>query len=813
MEVKEINIEGILDGREDLNICSLQLYSPFPSSLQVSEAMGNKILSWKPKGLKENKLKINTILANLEKIMASRKIDILVFPEYCGDITFKNDIKDFSHKHNTIIVFNYYLPDSRSNISNIIFPDGQEFSQYKLNPSEYDREFLSAVDEPNKITYKFNWNSRLGKSYFQVLTCFDFLSLSLETVDYESPGIIIVPMSSSEINEFEGLSSYIIRKGSACDINRAIVLTNSVTDRKFITKKKDFKGFCGFSQIVAHNKLRIKLPRFQESALIATVNPSNTSVNPTPIDRENSAVYGEISYNIDSQGIFSEFKVVNSKGYAINPNVIRYLNLQKFYVFYKVDKYNKAKFALQKTTLGCSGVFGVHDLLIKSYEEQFEFLDIRISHQLGRKKELLHYAQHYIIDEIFKFRGEILCSDTGGFDHLKTPGLADYMSKNKELIRKLLIGQDLKFDCEEDLVSKGILLTGTGESDITSFDKNEGKEEYLVFILFEEKDFELLAKNVQKFKSHILPILISDPRIRTIEFSGANISSPTRNGCCICHLVGYLDDIREVVLCDLHHNMCQYEIEYGTRLVPIAETLSKNKYNSIIETSINDLDTRDTVLELLHYMKDYPDVFIIKKLPHDVLNDICKIFIEFKSWILETDGINGEFGQTKRRLLHNVDEFIYGFSYELIMRDDPSYDQDVFPDHSARFVHQIYKILEKILYSKIIKLADEIGRDKFLELVNSERCKDKKEGLLNFSFNQTTLGKTTKLISCWNNKFYKDHGYIASDSFHLDCNRLQGFTNFRNNLSHTDIDKPEKINSSVLSEVLKAICFIRKYYS
>ena len=135
------------------------------------------------------------------------------------------------------------------------------------------------------------------------------------------------------------------------------------------------------------------------------------------------------------------------------------------------------------------------------------------------------------------------------------------------------------------------------------------------------------------------------------------------------------------------------------------------------------------------------------------------------------------------------------------------------PDHSARFVHQIYKILEKILYSKIVKVADEIGRDKFLELVNSERCKDKKEGLLNFSFNQTTLGKTTKLISCWNNKFFKEHGYIASESFHLDCNRLQGFTNFRNNLSHTDVDKPDKINSSVLSEILKAICFIRKYYT
>jgi len=320
-----------------------------------------------------------------------------------------------------------------------------------------------------------------------------------------------------------------------------------------------------------------------------------------------------------------------------------------------------------------------------------------------------------------------------------------------------------------------------------------------VFVLFEERDPSILNRVFRQFKNNILPDLLREDRIRTIEFTGDAISGPIQGACCILHIVGTLDDLREIVLDTLHLEMSKYDIEYGTRVIPIAESLSKDGYGALVETIIPDEYTREVIRDIIHYLKEYPDVFMIKRVPLDILNKIVNLYDNFKKWALNFPPKN------KILLLHNIDEFIYGMVY--VIAGSGEFDKETVNHYTERFIMDLSRRIEGIIHPILKKKIIEIGEEKALQLINSG-CKDKDGKTLDYSLDQTTLGKVLRIINWWNKNAYSEHGFIRDEVFKEDCKKLAPLAEIRNKLSHYDKSKPEK-GKDIFDNFIYAIDFSR----
>lgn len=830
MKVETIELpDGLLSN--EFYICSIQLKSPFWDEVdKMGKGPYNDYIGWKSEPLKARNNKIKTLLSALDEVTKKTgiKINVLVFPEYTIEKNMLNLLDDFSQKHKTIVVAGYYDDDERQSVADIIVPYPDEirhYKQYKLYASIYDKQFLSNIEDDNRKYYRFVWQpqeSKTGQNFIHIFVCLDFLKYAVDVVDTTMAGLIICPMCTPKIKSFYGLSEYFMR--AAEGYNSIVTSLCNSTDTSI--QQNGIKA-CGESQIIGpygEKELPV-LDYFLEGGIIARVKLNSALTIPTRIHSD-EVISGMNKFFIESDGKVKELSVQTQKAaIAINPNVIiKGLGLRRIYVFYNARDYYDFRKYVQNIYLPmqCHGIFGVYDILFQGYEEDWNFFELRLMSYIGPKYDYnlkspdKRPPEHYEITDVWKYRGKelITFSEEEGicyaFKHKEChPG---YLESNLKNIRNIYLGKDIDPNIKKEFEKKCIVFGVDRDSDITYEEKRIGLEEYLVFLFLYPSGSKDTATVMREFQESVLPALMKDNRIKTIEFSSeqghGNIYP---KGTYILHLVGKLDDLRKIILDYIHRPLYEKKIICGTRVVPTAESLSNEEYLSLNETILNDPTLRYTIHDIIYYLK-YSNRFIIKQLPIVVIERVATLYTMYKVYVKNTLP-----SQIQINVLDQLDQFIYGFCEAFFIQDN--LNEEIFETIRGRCAGtynstciQVEKTLNKARENAIAminNLDDDIKKDYHTKLKNEKVFIDTK---------QTVMGILVTDIHKWNTKIAREEHRILNNSFTEAIGKLHSVAIYRNYFSHAfkDIGDLKNKNTNdfaneLLENIIKAFNFISMY--
>jgi hypothetical protein len=370
-------------------VCFLQLKSPFFDEIARIDGVEYSKFGWLRYPNKKRQEKIEKLFSCIKRF--DRSIDIIVFPEYAIHKEILGSFKKFSEEEKTIVITNYYDDHRRHSITSIIFPDGEAYYQPKINRSDHDIDFLSEVQNEDRKNYRFYFNidTKLGKEkiYFQVFTCFDFLNNWTTHIDKEHGGIIIVPMCTPVIDDFESAAKLILREKDPDDrlLKSITTILCNATD---IPSQSKGERICGKSQIIGPYKGDLpKIEMGLEGGIIVNINCLNLIQQPTPIKKGNAVIESPAFFRISEDG-----SVIEPPGelphpptkWVVHPYVLTdYLELHKYYGFFRIEGFYKNLNAFKRLSIGCDGVYGFHDILIHSFEEDEEFSELRFGSVLN----------------------------------------------------------------------------------------------------------------------------------------------------------------------------------------------------------------------------------------------------------------------------------------------------------------------------------------------------------------------------------------------------------------------------------------------
>ncbi len=625
MRTEHIGIQKGLG--KSITVGVLQLKSPFFDEIdEVWEEEGH-VFAITTNTEQNYRKRIEKIKKILEKLESQEHIDILVFPEYAflkddRGIIGANEstiqiCQKFSNKMKTIVVGNYYDRTNRASVSFVALPDGYApnnmYTAIRQTVSTYNDNVLKSVDKIKKEdekVLKFWWkpDGEETKAYFQILACKDYLYFTgveplrewPDIISVYDPGVIISPMSTPEIKTFESRAIGLVRDIKTETGAKSIV---SILCNATSMPKQEKSDICGQSQIISpidmKEEIKPLLKRGVEGIIIATINPFKSIIRPTPIERESNAVLlsSKIYEIIESENNTIDLREIGASikhiGVVAHPKVLNDLGLRKIYGFMRVDDYQGIKERVnerfkhfKEMSIPMHGIYGIHDILTFSYEEFYddqsgkEILKTRLWPII--KDDVYFDEDHFgccIVDNVTKYRGEDLSE--------KKPNSAMYRGgKGKETrlrLRSIALGEEVEDQLINKLKVDNILIeTPFDTSDISDKEKNDGMLEFLIVVTIVPFDRGPAATGIHgEFEKCILPDLINDERIRTIE----KIHSEGKGfveGDYILHVVGDLDDLNEVVIGKVHRGFEGGRC--GTRVIIPAESLSDNRYPCLTET-------------------------------------------------------------------------------------------------------------------------------------------------------------------------------------------------------------------------------------
>jgi hypothetical protein len=338
METKTVKLpQNLLT--DEVNVCMLQLNSPFGEELQFGSSLENKFFFWKDDALTKRR---DHILATLKKITSSYKemgehIDILVFSEYSYSLnnTTIQPIMEYCQQNKTIVISPGDISNKRRSGAYIIVPGEKEpdkYLQLKLTRALEEVEYLEEIPESEKICFRFEWNGQNQTSYFfQTFICHDFLDTPGMKLQTEIPGFIFVPMCSSRTEEFYGLAYYHLRSISNGSGSIGVFLCNAVENCE--KNKNNQKTLaCGKSQLIVPTRISLPiLSERYESCMLSKLRISEVLHRITQINHKDVILKVVMSRIFTDGSIKSEMRTSINKNIIINPNAIMYcLGLKKY---------------------------------------------------------------------------------------------------------------------------------------------------------------------------------------------------------------------------------------------------------------------------------------------------------------------------------------------------------------------------------------------------------------------------------------------------------------------------------------------------
>ncbi|MDI6735597.1 MAG: hypothetical protein QME42_05310 [bacterium] len=821
--------KGLLDG--EFYVCSVQLKTPFWDEVNKNQKGTYKYIGWKSEALEKRKNKIKKLFQEIKDkfITKNRQIKILVFPEYSIEESMIEILKEFAIANQTIIVAGMYEQDERQSVVYVFIPNNEKidiYKQYKLTTSRLDEDYLSDVQTENKKYYRFYWqpDEEKNKMFIQVFVCHDFLSDSVcNNIDTSMGGLIVVPMCSPRVDEFYGLSSYFVRSPEGH--YSIVALLCNAADVK-TSKKYDETTACGETQIVGpYDRSSSKIERFSEGGIIAEINLSTVLTRPTRTKRED-VITDLMEFFIKEDGTI-EYTDVSISGpkYIINPNALLHVGLHKIYAFFCIKNYHKFKRYAMNLPFQTNGVFGIYDILIQGHEEDFDCFQHRLRSYLGiayddLKDPDLPSPKYYPVTHVLKYRGENLMSFSEGkfisiFNFSECgPG---YLENNLKNMRAIALRKDDILARKDDFENKGIIFKVEDDSDILPSERKMGLEEYLVFLEIYPSGERNIRLATQEFQNSILPDLVENDKVRTIEFCGPFIiDSDYPEGNYIFHIVGNLKNIREIVL-SIHSLAYERQIRCRTFVVPAAEKLSEKRYPSLNETILRSPELREVVYTIIYYLKfiDPSNPFIIKYLPHDMIEKIANFYVQYRN------AVKGSEGWTE--LLNKVNQFIYGLCWGFL--NEQNLNKEIM-ERLHMYCSETYSSIARGIESFLDKKRNEIlnhlqkmpeeTRNTYKDNLKSIKiAKDKYVYSVIEDTSKSILGDLQPSIIKWNKNV--DSKYkIEDEEFNEGLKTLQTPIEYRNYFSHGFKKEMEKKQTKefvkgLLESAITSFNFVSKY--
>lgn len=862
-EIKDREIPpGILG--MSIDVCILQLKSPFWDEMYEDELDGQKIFGMptKPDNFYEKRTKrIHNLLVDIENKFSN--VDIILFPEYSLEKEMMDELKlnEFAKKNKSIIIGNYYDKKERHSTTFIIIPDPNheegfvKYEAIKQTQSKYDVKYLTPSDEifdENKKILRFWWNTNIeGKevrAFLQIFTCKDFSIYGRsdlqdkegkKVVDTENNGMILVPSCTNfGMDEWRSKAMDLLRDGQDNNKNIITIFANSVD----VSNKKQGLGMCGESKIVTVfvDEKETKIEGNSEGVILCTLNPFYPVYKVSPKTSSNVILLDSTIREIDENGKIVKRAFKPAKlGMSIHPEAYKKLNLAKFYMFFKLLYYWEYRDKLKTLSIKGHGIYGVHDVLCQSYEENGDidknsYISLRVSEGMGlrdQERDKIIEDHFYLkIERIIKFHGTptYTIDDEGNlspkYEILKEIEVEDHLND----IKKILHGD--KSINKKKLLDENICIKvedGLEESDRSDKEKEEGYGEFLVFL-----NIQHVPKGDKKefFIKHILPELIKNKNVRTIE------EVESAKGDIDVHFILHvvvekIEDLGEVVIHKIHKQAYEQDIKLGTRVIIPAEKLSDGKSPVLSEVILSKQEDKDIIKYLVtsFYEDSFLDPFSIRRLHDKEIKRVIKFYRESQNFIKKCI-----YSELKSPVESDRNKFIFGISHILTKVSDDlekvkdSNDVRLLQYYCGIFFSNIEPKMEKLIYDATRRIARSIGEEKFLNLINHQleisqrKKKEPRRGFENSDLRTTTLGNHVQILSFWNSvcknggEGIKEKDKIPAE-FIKDIKRAQTLPEMRNWFSHResytgDFTVPSKEDVlKILDNTIWMLEFILKY--
>lgn len=786
---------------EKFTLALLQLRSPFRREADIIRGVEEPVLGWLDSQHDQRRRRFETLLTSLSRFQ-KRHFHFLVLPEYAVSMEMLDLLRTFSLRNRTVVLGTYYDSRSRVNCAFAIYPQDNQAkiaTASKFTRSRFETDVLRELEDSEKSALKLHWAIGEEKLSLLLLPCRDFLSWPDLPPQIKDADILVSPMSSPIMTSFVEKAKEAIRwvaPEQRRERSRSCVLCNS-TDLS-----GDGLRTCGDSRVIGVTRTPIPpLGSAVEGGLVLDINPLQTITVPTQVGgKDGPPVEASANFLLgdDWKVHWEPLPQTRPSAPEVHPNAPVRVGLNKYYSFVRLKRYWRHRSHLRGISTGCSGVYGFHDLLLHSYEESPELVKLRLRANCPTTvwRDLEADDLHcFRVLRTIKFRGTMFATRedtpksiyrTDDLDSLEQPEVESGLRRIYDYVQTNEIDEQSR----QWLRDSCILLDGLPYSDVAREHVDQKKYEYLVFVWLTPDHG--LKDPTRIFEEHVISsVLAQDERVRTIEVceSANAMASDYLQAHYVLHVVGYPKDLAEVVLDNIHTRLGNHEVECGTRVVPIAENLSRDPRESLDESRIQDKVARGRICEIIYEVIGERSPFVIKRMDKETTARMSKIWLSECIWEerRREEGREVSYGNEMRR---NLARCIYGICLALVSKEDGFTDQDLLDlwNWCGAAYRDIANEVEGILGSMLRAKEYERGSDLFEEELRSawaQRTKDNGEGLQGIE--RMALGHRIQSVIYWD-MTYKTEPILRSGSIkQMRVLQGTGLADFRDGLAHSPV--------------------------
>lgn len=824
IKIQEIVLDEKMLQATDIGVAVLQIRSPFYNDLRVVRGDSQPILAWDEEAFRIRYAKIRKALDNISKL--NRRIDFLILPEYSVHVSMIDMFQAFSESNNCICIVNYYDPRKRANISRVVLPEkhrkGEDvFEQYKILPADGDIDLLNKEEDlfsgKGSHFYRFVWNKLVDgkkiKHYFQIFNCIDYLNFANDYIDFDNPGLIFVPACSNNVESFYSIGDVLLRKSLSGVARKSIV---SVFCNNSHLLNSDDVGKGGSCIIASKGKhVSTIMGANKECILIADINCLTHKVQPSGIGIANTSINSVITKEISENGELLKYEPLKKFSPVINPNIFSELKLSRYYFLYRSKNYYKIKNILSELTVGSAGIFGFHDILIKARDESSDYVRLRISQTMKKNKSGFKVDGPEILKVVkqLKFRGlpQSELKLAKGVDHI-------YLRREIDTIKCFFFGGNINEEKYSDYLKKRIFLTDIQPGDLTDDDRDKGYSEFHLYVFLENNRYESSEDVKNVFENNALNYLYTNTKVKTIESIEAEKTerrSQIQDADYILHIVGTVDDVTEAVLklSEIFDTIDGYSC--STRVIPIAEMISSDKFECLSETITNTIPLdADVIWKIISKNINNQKPFLIKSLSVEQMHDIAELYHLCRSWsvVLDEKLYDSAYSEF---LMKSFYDFVYGVALFIVGEEcSPNTTQNSAVSESEKeklyfYTQQLVKgvavyyerVLKKLISESCEKYGGAQGMISSVVEANKDNSKKLRPKIENSDTKKCSMGDLINIIVFYNNYITPK---IYSESFIKKVNGTQGFSHYRNCYSHA-ADIEDQGDSKGIGRVLDCI--------